>query len=137
MYAYIPLYCSKRAKYVYKRNRKTHRGQRSVCKRDHNKTYNQDIKTKPRKTADSLKFCVINAQSSRNKANVINEFITNNSIHLAAITETWLTLDDHQISIELTPDGYDIIQVPRIGKRGGGVAIIAESKFKGRERKQL
>ena len=92
---------------VRKQNRKTHRGRRLVCKRDHNRTHNQDTKTKPHKTADSLKFCVINAQSSRNKANVINEFIANNSIHLAAITETLLTPDDHQISIELSLRGVN------------------------------
>ena len=123
-----------REKYVRKRNRKTHRGQRSRFKRDNNRTKNQVIKTK-QKTADFLKFCVINAQSSRNKANVINEFISDNSIHLTAITETWLKPDDHQISIELTPNGYDIIHIPRVGKRGGGVALIAESRFKGRKRK--
>ena len=50
--------------------------------------------------------------------------------------ETWLKPDDQQISVELTPDGYEIIHVPRVGKRGGGVALIAESRFKGRESKQ-
>ena len=45
---------------------------------------------------------------------------------LAVITETWLTEDD-QIWIdasELSKYGYKILTKIRIGKRGGGIALI-------------
>ena len=86
------------------------------------------IETKP--TTHLVKFSLLNAQSARNKANILNEYIVNDKINIAAITETWFTPDDEQLSNDLTPKGYDIFHATRDGRRGGGVALIAESRFK-------
>ena len=51
-------------------------------------------------------------------------------INIAAITETWFTSDDEQILNDVTPEGYVINHKTRDGRRGGGVAIIAESRYK-------
>ena len=77
-----------------------------------------------------VKFGLINAQSTRNKVDLISEYIVNDQINVAAITETWLTKDDEQLSNDITPKGYTMHHATRDGRRGGGVAIIAESRFK-------
>ena len=78
-----------------------------------------------------MKFSLLNAQSARNKTNILNEYIVNDNINIAAaITETWFTPDDEQLSNDITPKGYEIYHVTRDGRRGGGVALIAKSRFK-------
>ena len=72
----------------------------------------------------------MNAQSARNKINLINEYLVHDEIHIAAITETWFTTDDEQLTHDITPQGYEITHTTRNGRRGGGVAIIAQSRFK-------
>ena len=60
----------------------------------------------------------------------MNKNIVNDKINIAAITETWFTPDDEQLSNYITPKGYDIYQSTRACRRSGGIALIAESRFK-------
>ena len=76
-----------------------------------------------------VKFILMNAQSARNKVNFLNEYIVNDEINIAAITETWFTPDNEQILTDLTPKGYTI-HATRDVRRGGAIALIAESRFK-------
>ena len=106
-------------------------GQSSKC-RTKQKTADHSnlIQIVTQQTNSLAKFTLINAQSVRNKTNILNEYIVSEKIHIAAITETWCTPDDEQILNDITPQGYDFHHASRNGRRGGGVAIIAESRFK-------
>ena len=61
---------------------KTRTKQRSA---DHNDLV--QIETKP--TNHIVKFSLLNAQYARNKARILNKYIVNDKINIAAIIETW------------------------------------------------
>lgn len=72
-----------------------------------------------------LHSCVLNARSVCNKACEIYELLSENSLDLLFITETWLQQDGNGTVIhDMLPDGYNILHQPRIGRRGGGTAVI-------------
>ena len=54
----------------------------------------------------SLKFCVLNARSVRNKTADILDYICECKLDVVGITESWLSSDDAAVRIELCPDGY-------------------------------
>jgi hypothetical protein len=61
----------------------------------------------------------------KNKTLSICDFILSNEFDICAITETWLGSSVDKVCIsELVPSDYKMKHVPRIGRRGGGVAII-------------
>jgi hypothetical protein len=62
----------------------------------------------------------------------LNDLCLEKNIDILLITETWLNGDksDDPIINELLPCGYKVIQQPRIGQRGGGIAIIYKSTIK-------
>ena len=72
-----------------------------------------------------LHVVVMNAQSVRNKALTINEYIGDDSLDLLAITEAWLSKDGETAVInDLVPDGYSLISVPRGRGRCSGIGLI-------------
>ena len=89
------------------------------------------------KSNSNLKFCLLNAQSVKNKYQTINEYILDEKIDICSITETWLHSNDTQVSNDLCPDGFEIIQKSRdskqnnfvIKQRGGGVAVVCRQSF--------
>ena len=71
----------------------------------------------------------LNAQSVKNKALSISEFLVYSDLDILGITETWLgTSMDDQCLQDLVPSGWKIINVPRPDHFGGGghggVAIV-------------
>ncbi len=78
---------------------------------------------------NSLTVCSLNAQSVKNKALSVADFILERNIDVLGITETWLGSDiDGTVLQHLVPTGYDIHHVPRPGsRRGGGVAVLYKS----------
>ena len=61
----------------------------------------------------------------KNKASTLCDYITCNNLDLLALTETWLGTDlDSGVIGEAVPQGYGFVQEPRIGKRGGGIALV-------------
>ncbi len=44
-----------------------------------------------------------------------------------AICETWLRPEDSSVIGDITPDGYVFQHVPRLNKKGGGVALLSKS----------
>jgi hypothetical protein len=75
-----------------------------------------------------LTVCSINCRPIKNKTLAICDFILSNDFDLVAITETWLGTKVDKVCVnELLPDGYNIKHVPRMGKEGGGVAIVYKS----------
>ena len=78
-----------------------------------------------------LSLGLINAQSIVNKAALIHDLITDNSLDLLAITETWVYDDSPDVhKHEAAPSGYSITHahrqpMPGCDKvRGGGIALI-------------
>ena len=82
-----------------------------------------------------LNFAQFNSQSIHgttevDKPSLIQNYIIENKIDLLALSETWLKPDSLVETINsITPDGYLCMHVPRVDKRGGGVAFIYRSTF--------
>ena len=49
---------------------------------------------------------------------------------ICSISETWLQIDDKDTSKKLPPPGYSILSTPRVGKQGGGVAVLYKDYIK-------
>jgi len=77
---------------------------------------------------NKLSLISLNVRSVKNKSTSICDFMQSNNADLLALTETWLgTAIDKSVISEITPDGYQILHVPRKDKLGGGVALIHKS----------
>jgi len=72
----------------------------------------------------SLLAGYLNARSVKNKSTDISDFICDNKLDMCAISETWLRESDAIVRGDITPAGYKLLHANRVGKRGGGVAIL-------------
>ena len=71
-------------------------------------------------------MCLFNARSvcKDGKADVIADFIENEQVDIAFLTETWLNPLGHEpVEKSLTPSGYTLASFPR-PSLGGGIAIL-------------
>ncbi len=70
-------------------------------------------------------MCVLNPRSVCNKAESVNDFITDQHVDVLALAETWLTgtMKDNVVISALPPTRYSILQHPR-STRGGGTAVV-------------
>ena len=78
-----------------------------------------------------MKLSLVNARSVRNKDKPlsINEYVTDHDLDFLAITETWLRRNgDKAIITELTPNGYNFVNLPRAVGRGGGIGLLYRDK---------
>lgn len=89
------------------------------------------IKTAPQTSKPSAVFCTMNCRSVGSKSDLVYDFLVENNVDCAALTETWLTGDDRDNAIksQLVPAGYKLLHVPRAGSRGGGVAVISKEQY--------
>ena len=71
-----------------------------------------------------LSLGLLNARSVKNKTAFLLDYIRNCSADLYAIPETWLTDKDASVKAEFCPAGYNFIDHPRAGYRGGGTGLI-------------
>ena len=68
------------------------------------------------------------SQSCRQKASEINDLVVDGDFDILLMTETWLYANGDEANItEMTPSGYLFHSFPRIGRRGGGIAIMFKS----------
>jgi hypothetical protein len=81
-----------------------------------------------------LSFSCLNVRSATSttanldKPVCIQEFITDNSLDILSLTETWLQPDASSSTLKsLTPQGFSYINSPRPAGRGGGIAVIYKS----------
>ena len=66
-----------------------------------------------------------NTRSLGNSCALVEDHIVYNNLDVFVITETWLTsVDGDDILRAACPAGYSALHIPRIGRRGGGVALI-------------
>ena len=73
----------------------------------------------------------LNARSVKNKDHYIMDCIRTFDWDLVVITETWLTENDQNWidASELSKYGYKIQTKNRIGKKGGGIALIYSGRL--------
>ena len=74
--------------------------------------------------ANYLRFCTINTQSLNNKAAEFTDFICDYKPDVVAITETWFHVNESAARVMCTPAGYNLLDHPRAGRRGGGTGIM-------------
>ena len=78
-----------------------------------------------------LPFSLVNARSLPKRSNVISQHIISNDLEVLAVTETWLSSDHGEDDLlNICPAGYNAVHTPRVGKRGGGVALIFRSSLR-------
>jgi exonuclease III len=91
----------------------------------------QQQRQQPRQSADPvMRFGWLNAQSLRTKPDAIRLSITEKSLDVLALTETWHVSSDDVCLRTATPDDYAREEVARPSGRGGGVAIIFRKHLK-------
>ena len=71
-----------------------------------------------------MKFLSWNVQSLCNKADKVLQFLTDNGIEIACITETWLSNENSHITSIIKSFGYSITHFYTENCRGTGVAIL-------------
>jgi len=78
-----------------------------------------------RRSADrSMSIAWLNAQSLRNKTDAVQRTITERSIDVLALSETWHTSSDDMCLRLSAPPGCAVANAARTTGRGGGVAIV-------------
>ena len=88
-------------------------------------------KSKQRALMKFLPFSLVNARSIPKRSNVISHHIISNDLEFLAVTETWLSSDHGDDDLlNVCPAGYNAVHTPRVGKRGGGVALIYRSSLR-------
>jgi hypothetical protein len=84
---------------------------------------------------NSLCFALLNVQSINNKSATIHSLISDNSIDILALTETWhISATDLPLR-RAAPGGYKIVDAPRpgysadSGSNHGGIAVVFRDIF--------
>ena len=76
----------------------------------------------------NIRIATINARSVKNKDQILLQELTNNNINAALITETWTKDTQEDLAwlnqSELHQGSCEISTHNRLGKRGGGIALI-------------
>ena len=75
--------------------------------------------------------CVLwNAGSLNNKLSDLLALLEDEDLDIAAVTETWMSSQQNNITAELRDIGYNIFHFNRDTRKGGGVALIFKKDFK-------
>ena len=92
-------------------------------------SHGSPVLSRPKSGLAETKCALVNARSVRNKTFKCAELIQDGDLDFLFITETWLRGDtsDGPIAVELTPPGYEFLNFPRIGRNGGGIAVVHKS----------
>lgn len=71
-----------------------------------------------------------NARSIGNKTDILLDYVIENDADIMFLNETWLADNDSVVIGELTPPGYDFINVPRGSSNHGGLGILFKKSLK-------
>ncbi|GFR88278.1 ATP-dependent DNA helicase [Elysia marginata] len=78
----------------------------------------------------TLKVCLVNVQSVRNKTTDIADLIEELSADIAFLTESWLYPNGDEVYLhEITPVGYTASSYPRLNGRGGGICVLSRKEL--------
>ena len=80
--------------------------------------------------SSSLTISCINAQSLRNKTHLFVDNILDSNCDICLVTETWFSNSDTVLKTECTPASYNLYDVCRENRRGGGTALLCKDYFK-------
>ena len=87
-----------------------------------------DISLNPGPSARNIKACHLNVCLLRNKTSAFSDFVLSNDLDIVGVTDTWLRpLDTQGLMDEITPAGFQLQQVPRENKKGGGVPVLVRN----------
>ena len=76
------------------------------------------------KKAIDHRCATVNCCSIVNKASNFKVELMEHNLDVCALTETWIREGDDTTAIQLCPDGYSSVSIPREGRIGGGIAIV-------------
>ena len=71
-----------------------------------------------------LSLSLVNIRSVKSKSADFLEFVLASQADIVTLVKTWLTPDDVAARKEAVPNGYMLLDQPRIGRKGGGIAIL-------------
>ena len=94
-------------------------------------TLSQTSKKGHHHTCSFLNIGLLNAQSVREKTTILADLISESSLDIFLLNETWLhPSGDEVVLASLTPDGYKVSSFPRQTGRGGGLCIVYRQDIK-------
>ena len=73
------------------------------------------------------RHATVNCSSIVNKTSDFKVELMEHNLDVCALTETWIREGDDTTTIQLCPDGYSSVSIPRDGRIGGGIAIVHRS----------
>ena len=77
-----------------------------------------------------FKTALLNVRSLVNKSHLISDLIISHELDIMFLTETWLDLNNREFVLnESAPPNFNYIDASRIGKKGGGVAVIYSDTY--------
>ena len=86
-----------------------------------------DVCTNP---GPNVNFGFANVRAIKTKFDSVIDFIKINKVDIFCINETWLSPSEtDSLLSEITPPTHNLHSKPRIGKRGGGVAIYIDKQL--------
>ena len=75
----------------------------------------------------AYKCATINCHSIVNKTADFKVELIEHNLDVCALRETWIKEGDDTMVIQLCPDGYSFISMPRAGRTGGDIVIVHKS----------
>ena len=88
-------------------------------------------------TSQLLQFATLNIRSAIHKSASIHTIISDESLNILALCETWTASDDPPAILQdIAPQGFHVLHTPRphsrVGHRGGGLAVIINNSLTSR-----
>ena len=79
----------------------------------------------------------VNCHSIVNKTSEFKVELTDHKLDICALTETWIREGDVTTAVQLCPEGYLAVTIPREGRIGGCIAIVYRSDITFKEQVSL
>jgi hypothetical protein len=93
----------------------------------------QLLKQEPENELNGLSLGLLNCRSLNNKCEAVKRLIIDEHLDVVALTETWLRDEcDSHLIVSSIPPGYNALRCDRIGKKGGGVALLFSPALRAR-----
>lgn len=80
-----------------------------------------------------LRVCCFNARSIKNKTADFVCYAASTGADIYAMSETWLTDRDNAKRAEMTLPGFNLFDQPRVGRTGGGLALLLKNGIDARK----